>query len=458
MINILQQIVEKFISEVTGFFGQDKVLTLEEIQTTLTPISQNFVLDMTKAYLELLDQAIVEDKKGRTKKGFVIERRDDKRDVYLQFGHLSFKRTYFFNKRDEDYAYLLDQAVGLEGYNRVSNTVAVQLVEHASESSYGESSRHITGGEISRQTVMNKLRRLENLTIPAPSVKRKAKVLYINADEDHVSLQDGKKAMVPLISIHEGIKRRGKRGQCINPHYISSHGKPIEELWLDAARYIHDTYEEDEIEVIYLFGDGHFWIKEGLKWLPKAKFVLDRYHLNKVILEVTSKQPEKRPSLHAALYSGDWQASAQLIQQLKQDAKDDSDKKRIHEFGRYVKNNWAGIAIYSREDCGGSCTEAHVSHILSKRLSSRPMGWSREGLRVMAELRAFKSSGGKIEPKHLKQTEPAYTLEKRLVGRVSREFKAVVREQFNNVTILRHGKVVPAFECLRGLQNGHFPF
>jgi hypothetical protein len=57
VINILQQSVEKFISEVNGFFGQDKVLTLEEIQTTLTPISQNFILDMTKAYLELLDQS-----------------------------------------------------------------------------------------------------------------------------------------------------------------------------------------------------------------------------------------------------------------------------------------------------------------------------------------------------------------------------------------------------------------
>ena len=105
-----------------------------------------------------------------------------------------FIRTYFFNKRDEDYAYLLDQAVGLEGYNRVSNTAAVQLVEHASESSYG-----------------------------------------------------------------------------------------------------------------------------------------------------TSSLPEKRPSLHAALYSGDWQASARLIQQLKQDAKDDSDKKRIQEFSRYVKKCLRGL-------------------------------------------------------------------------------------------------------------------
>ncbi len=180
-----------------------------------------------------------------------------------------FIRTYFFNKRDEDYAYLLDQAVGLEGY--IAFPILLQCNWWNTQVSH--------------------------LTVPAPSVKRKAKVLYINADEDHVSLQDGKKAMVPLISIHEGIERRGKRGQCINPHYISSHGKPIEEL----------------------------------------KYVLDRYHPNKVILEVTSKQPEKRPSLHAALYSGDWQASARLIQQLKQDAKDDSDKKRIQEFSRYVK-------------------------------------------------------------------------------------------------------------------------
>ena len=34
----------------------------------------------------------------------------------LQQSVEKFIRTYFFNKRDEDYAYLLDQAVGLEGY------------------------------------------------------------------------------------------------------------------------------------------------------------------------------------------------------------------------------------------------------------------------------------------------------------------------------------------------------
>ncbi|MGI6486046.1 MAG: UPF0236 family transposase-like protein [Tepidanaerobacteraceae bacterium] len=40
-------------------------------------------------------------------------------------------------------------------------------------------------------------------------------VIHIDADEDHVSLQDGKNAIVPLITIYEGTKRIGKRGKCI---------------------------------------------------------------------------------------------------------------------------------------------------------------------------------------------------------------------------------------------------
>jgi hypothetical protein len=51
-----------------------------------------------------------------------------------------------------------------------------------------------------------------------------------------------------------------------------------------------------------------------------------------------------------------------------------------------VLNNWQAISIYTEGSCGGSGTEGHVSHVLSSRLSSRPMGWIPEGLRVMAEL------------------------------------------------------------------------
>src|SRR5690606_32212011 len=105
--------------------------------------------------------------------------------------------------------------------------------------------------------------------------------------------------------------------------------------------------EVDYIERVYIHGDGASWIEEGLNWLPKAKKVLDRYHLIKAMLAVASRQPETRVRLCSALYSGDQRATKQRIQQLKQDAKDDSEKKRILKFNSYIKRNWSGIAILS---------------------------------------------------------------------------------------------------------------
>lgn len=454
MNTILQQICGNFIDEITNYFGQDRILALGEMETTLEKKVNVFILEMIKAYLEQLDEAIVRDKAGRKQRGVVVERRGDRREPYLLFGQLSFKRTYFYDKRNKEYTYLLDKAVGLEGHDRVSNSVAIKVIEHASESSYGESSLHVTDGKITRQTVMNKLRRLKDLKIAEPPVKRRVKILHVNADEDHIALQNGKSTIVPLISIHEGIKYHGDRGQCINPHFISSYGKSIEDLWLEASEWVDQFYEIDEIEKIYIHGDGALWIKEGLNWLPKSKIVLDRYHLNKAILTATGKQPEKRFKLYSALYKSDAQAVKQLVRQLREDAKEDSEKKRIQEFNRYIRGNWAGIVIYNQEECGGSCTEGHVSHVLSKRLSSRPMGWSPRGLRIMAELRAFKSSGGTIEQKHLQKFDSVSKLSKRVIRNANKAFREVARERFNNVTILNQGKVVPVFNCLRGIQNG----
>ncbi|MGI6574808.1 MAG: UPF0236 family transposase-like protein [bacterium] len=44
----------------------------------------------------------------------------------------------------------------------------------------------------------------------------------------------------------------------------------------------------------------------------------------------------------------------------------------------------------------GCSAEGHVSHILSSRLSSRPLGWSRTGVDQMARLRVFVANGGDV--------------------------------------------------------------
>ncbi|MHB8172106.1 MAG: ISLre2 family transposase [Thermincolia bacterium] len=458
MNTILLQICEKFIGEVAGFFGEGKSRNFEEMENSLKKTADGFILEMMKTYFEILDQSIVEDKAGRKRKGLVIERKKDKREIYTKFGGLKFERTYFQDKRHQEYVYLLDQVVGLEGHERISGNVAVDLVEHASEASYWKSSKNVSRGEISPQTVMNKVRLVKDLKINLPESKRKVKVLHVEADEDHVALQDGTNTIVPLISIHEGIERNGKRGLCKNIRHISDYGKSTEQLWLEAVNWIYEAYEVDDIERIYLHGDGAAWIKEGLNWLPKSKMVLDRYHLNRAIITATGSQPEYRKDIYSALSEGNQEEFKTTIRQLQFNAMVPSERKRIDEFKRYVLNNWGAISIYGEEACAGSCTEGHISHILSSRLSSRPMGWSKKGLKAMAKLRAYCGSGGQIELKHIKKTEACYRVTRKVLEKAAESYKRIAMENQDNVTMLARGKVVPFFKNLRVLQRGYVQF
>lgn len=50
--------------------------------------------------------------------------------------------------------------------------------------------------------------------------------------------------------------------------------------------------------------------------------------------------------------------------------------------------------ILEQSDVLGCSAEGHISHVLSERMSSRPLGWSEKGAEQMSRLRAFKYNGG----------------------------------------------------------------
>ena len=54
----------------------------------------------------------------------------------------------------------------------------------------------------------------------------------------------------------------------------------------------------------------------------------------------------------------------------------------------------AKLRLRHQNGVKGSSTEGHVSHVLSSRMSSRPMGWSIQGATKMAKLRAYEMNGG----------------------------------------------------------------
>ena len=93
-----------------------------------------------------------------------------------------------------------------------------------------------------------------------------------------------------------------------------------------------------------------------------------------------------------------------------------------------------------------------MSHVLSSRLSSRPMGWSRNGLKAMAQLRAYCVSGGRVTQKHLTKSELTYRASKKILQKAAKVFKSL--EKLDNVPLFSRGQDVPHFRHLRVIQAG----
>ncbi|SET21214.1 hypothetical protein SAMN03080614_10848, partial [Anaerobranca gottschalkii DSM 13577] len=57
---IIQQKCEEFINKVLEFFSEDETRIMEEIETNLKELTDNFILEMMRTYFELIDRKIVE--------------------------------------------------------------------------------------------------------------------------------------------------------------------------------------------------------------------------------------------------------------------------------------------------------------------------------------------------------------------------------------------------------------
>jgi len=277
---IVQEIMEQFQQKIFRFFQSDRI-TLPEAENQLLQAAKEFTVDMLQAYAQQLNEELAADRQGRGKEGIVLERKRDERRQLTRLGEICFRRDYYWDKQRQCYRYLVDEILGIEKGMRISSGLGLSLAGAAAEMSYAKSSRYVGEGKISRQTVMNRLRKCQAREA-MPQEKRRVAVLHVDADEDHVTLQGGKKSIVPLISIYEGIGSKGKRRYCREVFHLSEYGLSSDELWEKALNAIESRYELEDT-VIYLHGDGASWIKTGLDWLPNCRFVLDKYHKNKEI-------------------------------------------------------------------------------------------------------------------------------------------------------------------------------
>ena len=168
------------------------------------------------------------------------------------------------------------------------------------------------------------------------------------------------------------------------------------------------------VEKVYICGDGATWIKEGLNWIEKSEFVLDRFHLLKYINQATVEFPQYKSKLWYNINIYDPISVKNIFKEIIEKTTDEKRKEKVIDSCKYVMRQWKGIEIYETdgEYLRGCSAEGHISHVYADRMSSRPRTWCDDGIDKMSRLRTFVSNGGKIYEALIKNKKASTKLKK----------------------------------------------
>lgn len=398
----MNTIISQFVENCTKNFYEaiEKIIkengTVGDLTISLKKDFDDLGVKLVQFALESVDNELCND--AARKKSWSIDKKLQEKTLTTIFGDVHYQRTYFVSKFGKGYSHLCDRIFGIEPHERCDMNVKAKMVENAIDMSYEKSSK-VFESKLSKQTVLNSIREIENERLSLEATKRKSciDVLYVEADEDHVALQNGSSVMPYLVYVHEGYCDKDKsRKKLKNIRYFSGMYKNSEDIWIEVANYIEENYDTNYLKTVYLAGDGAGWIKQGKHWLPKVRTVLDKYHLNKHIISATGNVSEMRTDIWKSLYKKDLGQLKKVFKDILICADSPQRVKEINKTYQYIKSNWEGIMNSHDTEYIGCSAEGHISHILSERLSSRPLGWSYVGVDDMAKLRAFRANNGNI--------------------------------------------------------------
>ncbi|MFQ7617479.1 UPF0236 family transposase-like protein [[Clostridium] scindens] len=197
------------------------------------------------------------------KKNWVVEAHDTKQ-LTTSLGDVQFAKTLFKNRETGKSEYLLDKMIGLEPKERMTEDAEAKLLEEAVQTSYrrgGETASLTT--DVTKQTVKNKIHELKfPKNAEKPKIKKVVDYLYIDADEDHVSLQfrehkgdlirnDNNQKnnclITKLIYVYEGTEReapKSHRYRLVNPYYFCdvNTGEENHRFWDEVYEYLDSHY------------------------------------------------------------------------------------------------------------------------------------------------------------------------------------------------------------------------
>ena len=416
MYNSIQHFIEKGTKELEKkLINYSRDLTkIAEMVYGVTDGVVSLGLSIIAEEFEFYDEHLR--KSIERKKNWQIVRRDET-TLLTSLGNVTYHKTLFKNKQTGQCEYLLDRYMKLDKHARMTEDAEARILAEAVETSYRKGGENASVGmeTVSKETVMNKIHALEFPKGMTVSEKKQLPYLYIDCDEDHVSLQYIRKKgdigkrrrintiMPKIVYVYEGITNENGRNELINARYFGGVYEGADgnrDLWKEVQEYIDENYDNDCLKKIYVNGDGAAWIKSGAKQIYKAKFVLDKLHMHKYIISATSHLADSTEDARSEIYRSihkkkKWMAE-DIFGKILAVTEGVAKRKTVEAARTYIMENWAGIMEQLKNADTGCSAEGHVSHIYADRMSSRPLGWSSVGADKMSRLRIYHYNKGNM--------------------------------------------------------------
>lgn len=342
-------------------------------------------------------------------------------------GEVPYNRTVY-EKRLENgekaYVYLLDEALRLSTFGKVTSNLAARIAECVSVCSYRETAEKIssmTGQPISHGGAWNVIQDLgEKLSKIEESDAKLAKasqgrgevitpILFEEADGVWINMQGkdrpqkGRKREMKMAVAYDGWKLSGKERYTLSNKVLVCGFEGSKEFQRKKEGAIAAVFNTDEIAIRILNGDGGNWIKGGITG-SDVHFQLDPFHKNREITRKArdAKQKETIQRLLAEKRVDDLLIYIKGISDIEEDEKE---KKKLNDLYEYFRNNKEGLLPYQErglnlptapegmEYRNLGTMEHHVCDGASKRMKHNKASWSKSGAENMGRLLCRKTCG-----------------------------------------------------------------
>ena len=388
--------------------------------SSLDKFNYSLMTNAIKSYFEYIDDVFfntIYRKKNCVSNGFY------QRTILTLFGEVTFKRRYYYDKKDNERFFFTDFYLNLPKRKYFDPFICADICEEASSSSYSKTGRIIAnkiGMRINNNITISRASAriiVMNFNIENDNYDKERKrieKLYVMLDEKFVGSQfnNNQDHMIKAAVLFENTKLvykcKKKENSMDRYKLVGSHtcASIDNELLNNTVNYIYNTYDVDYLKEINFMGDCALWIKNFPKsnWFKfdnniNINFSMNGFHFSQALGNLTTLKHE---DVYEALYEYVAKNNKEDFTRLCNEFIDcfPERKETIEKKRDYILNNWDERQFYQNHSYLKCSMESHISHIFADIFTSRPKSYSKKGLRQLLKLRLLKVNNENIKEKY----------------------------------------------------------